>query len=108
MTIQLPANLESQILEAVHSGRYASLDDAMAEAASLLVQRLQQEQSRKVAATASAPADRRAASPKQKPLWERAAELRRSIPEEEWAKLPADGAEQLDHYIYGSPKRPTS
>ena len=46
--------------------------------------------------------------PKRKPLWERAAELRKTVPEEEWAKLPTDGAEQLDHYIYGSPKRTTS
>jgi hypothetical protein len=46
--------------------------------------------------------------PQRKPLWQRAAELRKSIPEEEWAKLPTDGSEQLDHYIYGSPKRQTS
>jgi len=44
MTIQLPENLEKPILAAVHSGRYASLDDAMAEAASMLVQRLKREQ----------------------------------------------------------------
>ena len=43
MTIHLPPELESNILSAVHSGRYASLDDAMSEAASLLVQRLNQE-----------------------------------------------------------------
>jgi hypothetical protein len=41
-----------------------------------------------------------------KPIWEVAAEIRKSIPAEEWAKLPTDGARQLDHYIYGSPKRP--
>jgi hypothetical protein len=41
-----------------------------------------------------------------KPIWEVAADIRRSIPEEEWAKLPPDGAEQHDHYIYGTPKRP--
>ena len=29
------------------------------------------------------------------------------IPEEEFLKLPADGAEQHDHYIYGTPKRPS-
>jgi hypothetical protein len=38
MTIHLPTNLESSILDAVHSGRYATLDDAMTEAASLLVE----------------------------------------------------------------------
>ena len=63
-----------------------------------------QDQPRQVAA-APGPADK---SAKRKPLWERAAELRKSIPEGEWAELPVDGAEQLDHYIYGSPKRPTS
>ena len=41
MTIQLPDNLESPILVAVHSGRYASLDDAMAAAAALLVHALE-------------------------------------------------------------------
>jgi Arc/MetJ-type ribon-helix-helix transcriptional regulator len=44
MTIRLPDELESQIMAAVQSGRYASLDAAMTEAACLLVQRLRQEQ----------------------------------------------------------------
>lgn len=35
-----------------------------------------------------------------------AAEFRAGIPPEELAKLPKDGAEQHDHYIYGTPKRP--
>jgi Arc/MetJ-type ribon-helix-helix transcriptional regulator len=39
MTIHLPPRLENPILAAVHSGRYASLDDAMTEAASMLVER---------------------------------------------------------------------
>ena len=102
MTIHLPENLESPILAAVHSGRYASLDDAMAEAASLLVQRLRQEQ-----ATAEQPATSEEPPAKAyKPIWEVADDIRKSIPAEEWAKLPADGARQIDHYIYGSPKRP--
>jgi Arc/MetJ-type ribon-helix-helix transcriptional regulator len=44
MTIHLPPHIESSIQAAVHSGRFASLDEAMTEAASLLVQRLNQEQ----------------------------------------------------------------
>ena len=44
MTIHLPEEIESSIQAAVHSGRFASLDEAMTEAASLLVQRLNQEQ----------------------------------------------------------------
>ena len=136
MTIHLPENLESSILEAVHSGRFASIDEAMAEAARLLLRELKRRQ--------PAPADAGDVTPdpflglmrddaelmdeivedamrnrerqpvasetppapaKRKPLWERAAELRKSIPAEEWDKLPTDGARQLDHYIYGSPKR---
>jgi hypothetical protein len=40
-----------------------------------------------------------------RPLWEIANEISSQIPREEWEKLPADGAEQHDHYLYGSPKR---
>ena len=42
MTIQLPPHIESSIQAAVHSGHFASVDDAMAEAASLLLQRLKE------------------------------------------------------------------
>ena len=37
MTIHLPHNLESSIRAAVHDGQFASVDDAMAEAARLLL-----------------------------------------------------------------------
>ena len=40
-----------------------------------------------------------------RPIWEIIAELSVEIPLEEWAKLPTDGAEQHDHYLYGSAKR---
>lgn len=42
MTIHLPENLESSILEVVHRGQFSSVDDAMAEAARLLLQRINQ------------------------------------------------------------------
>ena len=56
MTIHLPPHIESSIQAAVHSGRFASLDEAMTEAASLLVQRLNQEQAQAKPAT-QPPAD---------------------------------------------------
>ncbi len=102
MTIQLPEDLESPILAAVHSGRYASLDDAMAAAAALLVKRFKQEQDQQP------PAGQAATAPTYKPIWEVVDDLRQGVPPEELAKLPEDGAEQLDHYLYGSPKRPNS
>ncbi len=30
--------------------------------------------------------------------------LRGSVPDEEWERLPADGAMNLKHYLYGHPK----
>ena len=92
MTIHLPENLETSILAAVQSGRFASVDDAMAEAARLLLRQLEQ----------GPPAEAR------KPVWERILERTAAIPDEEWDKLPTDLAEQHDHYLHGTPKRPTS
>jgi Arc/MetJ-type ribon-helix-helix transcriptional regulator len=99
MTIHLPENLENLIMAAVHGGRYASLDEAMAEAASLLVQRLKQEQAKQPAA--SRPDATRAG----KPIWEVFQEISASVPDEVWESLPTDLSEQHDHYIYGTPKR---
>ena len=46
-----------------------------------------------------------AVSSTQKPVWERFEEASRTIPAEELDRLPTDLAEQIDHYIYGVPKR---
>jgi Arc/MetJ-type ribon-helix-helix transcriptional regulator len=54
MTIHLPADLESSIEAAVQSGRFASVDDAMAQAARLLLRTINQEQP-KPSAAASPP-----------------------------------------------------
>ncbi len=42
--------------------------------------------------------------PQKKSLWELADEFIKSVPPEEFNKLPKDGSIQLDHYIYGWPK----
>jgi hypothetical protein len=36
---------------------------------------------------------------------QRIAEIMADVPPEEFAKLPKDGARQVDHYVYGFPKR---
>ncbi len=41
-----------------------------------------------------------------KPLWETIAEIARSIPEQDWARIPSDASYQLDHYLYGAAKKP--
>jgi ssDNA-specific exonuclease RecJ len=40
-----------------------------------------------------------------RPIWEKIREIAKQVPEEEWDRLPIDGAEQHDHYLYGVPKR---
>jgi Arc/MetJ-type ribon-helix-helix transcriptional regulator len=103
MTIQLPPDVEVSIQAAVHNGHFASVDAAMTEAASLLLERLKLEQAQAKPLVAN-----QKTVLEDKPIWEVVAELRKSIPSAEFLKLPKDGAEQLDHYLYGSPKRPTS
>ena len=39
------------------------------------------------------------------PFWERIAALSANTPPEELDKVPTDGAAQIDHYLYGHPKR---
>jgi Ribbon-helix-helix domain len=40
-----------------------------------------------------------------KPIWELFEEASRKIPDEELDRLPTDLAAQVDHYLYGTPKR---
>ena len=47
------------------------------------------------------------ASPQEesKPIWEIFEEASRDIPDDVLARLPTDLAAQVDHYVYGLPKR---
>jgi hypothetical protein len=40
-----------------------------------------------------------------RPIGDVLAEIAAKIPSEELAKLPADFTDQLDHYVYGTPKQ---
>jgi hypothetical protein len=40
-----------------------------------------------------------------KPIWEVILEEMKSVPPEAFDALPTDGASQVDHYLYGHPKR---
>ena len=42
------------------------------------------------------------------PIWEEIAARMRSLPDDSLAALPVDGAEEHDHYLYGTPKRSES
>ena len=40
-----------------------------------------------------------------RPIWEVIADNMKDVPPEDLALLPRDGASQIDHYVYGLPKR---
>lgn len=40
-----------------------------------------------------------------KSLWDEIREITADVPEEVWERLPRDGSEQHDHYLYGTPKK---
>jgi Arc/MetJ-type ribon-helix-helix transcriptional regulator len=100
MTVHLPEDLERSIRAEVENGHFASVDEAIAEAVRAYL--------RSGVPGPMPSAGREAATGAHKPIWEEFEEITAGIPEEEWAKLPTDGAEQHDHYIYGTPKRPTT
>lgn len=100
MNVTLTPELESFVREEVRRGNYGSEEDVLREALHLLKRRGNTPQAGAAEADAAQPGRTR-------PIWEVAAELRMTVPASEWEKLPADGAEQLDHYIHGGPKRPS-
>jgi len=40
-----------------------------------------------------------------KELWEKLDEMRSLVPDDAWDDVPTDGAANVDHYLYGAPKR---
>lgn len=83
----MSANLEQAILE-----KLQALSDKKQEEVLALVDQMLREE----------PAETRK---NVRPIWEIITELSAQVPMEEWETLPSDGAEQHDHYLYGSPKR---
>jgi putative addiction module CopG family antidote len=103
MTIHLPEDLESYVQMKVRSGRFASEDEAIGEAVRLLRQKEEAEPQTGEDAPEGATAGGAAV-----PAWRRVLDIMGKVPEDVFDRIPADSSEQLDHYIYGTPKRPTS
>lgn len=40
-----------------------------------------------------------------RPIWEIITDRMKTVPDEVFDRLPKDGASQVDHYLYGHPKR---
>lgn len=41
----------------------------------------------------------------ERPIWEVITDIVKDVPDEVFDRLPKDGASQIDHYLYGLPKR---
>ena len=106
MMIRLPEDLENYIHARVQSGRFASDEEAVSEAVRRFRQwEQEQEQARQAVQAAVELAEPLSSI---KPIWEEILELTADVPDEEFERLPTDGAEQHDHYLYGTPKRPVA
>src|SRR5438445_403514 len=103
MTIHLPEDLERYVQMKVRSGRFASEDEAIGEAVRLLRQK---EDSGPHLTADSGKVDD--AGDATVPAWKRVLDIMGEVPGEVFDRIPADGSAQLDHYIYGTPKRPAS
>ncbi|HKS08698.1 MAG TPA: hypothetical protein VJS13_04070 [Pyrinomonadaceae bacterium] len=40
-----------------------------------------------------------------RPMWEVVEEVNADLPSDTWDNVPTDGSLNLDHYLYGAPKR---
>lgn len=89
---------ESFIRDRVQSGRYASEAAVLDEALRLLQQRDQEEEADQCKESVT----------EAMPAWKRVIENMSEVPDEVFDRIPADSSEQLDHYLYGVPKRPTT
>jgi hypothetical protein len=98
MIIHLPEDQELFIRAAVRDGRFASEEHAVSEAIRLLQQREEK---------LTGPAGTGPANPGNQTAWQRVLEIMEDVPDSVFDGIPPDSSAQLDHYIYGTPKRPT-
>src|SRR5437879_2417269 len=103
MTIHLPPDLEGYVQGEVQRGRFGSEEEAITEAVKLLRQQQCNESTASAAAHAQATPESDLPPPCQMIL-----DVMKDVPDDAFDRIPADSSEQLDHYVYGTPKRPKS
>jgi len=89
VSILLNPDLEQRIAIKVQSGRYQSPAEVIQEGLDLLEARDDATQN---------------SLNGEPPVWETIVSLGRQISEKEWARIPTDLAQNVDHYLYGTPK----
>src|SRR6266446_4963827 len=103
MTIHLPEELERYVQAKVLSGHFASEDEAISAAVRLLRQTEATHQQSNIVPAATV-----ARSSMHEPTWQRVVDEVKAIPDQLFECIPSDGSEQLDHYLYATPKRPVT
>lgn len=86
----MAANLEDQLIDKVRA-----LPPNKREAALRLLEKLASESGQGL--------HERSAS--RQPLWEIIENINSKLPKDTWDNVPIDGSINLDHYLYGAPKR---
>ena len=101
LTIQLTDQQDARLREIAEERGLDPPECARA----LLERMLETPDSRSPAGDGQPAAGQLPSEPERKPIWKRAVEAGLSIPPEERARLPQDGARNVDHYVYGTPRQ---
>ena len=91
MSIILNSELESRIVAKLKTGRYNSPEEVVEEGLALL-------DARDAVPATGGPSNASG-------IAEMIQAISSQVPEEEWLRVPADLSLNVDHYLYGSPRR---
>lgn len=83
----------------------ANLEDRLIDKVRALPPNKQQEALRLLDTLSSGPSSELNGGGDRSPIWEIVEEVNAGLPADTWEKVPTDGSINLDHYLYGAPKR---
>ncbi|MGH9899042.1 MAG: hypothetical protein ACRD63_00430 [Pyrinomonadaceae bacterium] len=83
----------------------ANLEDQLIDKVRALPPNKQQEALRLLDTLASEPGSEPHGNVDCRPIWEIVEEVNAGLPADTWENVPTDGSINLDHYLYGAPKR---
>jgi Arc/MetJ-type ribon-helix-helix transcriptional regulator len=84
----------------VAAGHFPSVEDVVEAGLALLRERQEGQ-----AANDAVREEAEPASPPRVPFWASFTQELHALPDEVFERLPKDGASEVDHYLYGAPKR---
>ena len=82
----------------------ANLEDQLIDKVRALAPDKQQEALRLLDTLATSPSSE-GTGVERRPIWEVVDELNAGLPADTWENVPTDGSINLDHYVFGAPKR---